>query len=387
MSSTTADSRLPGTFRYSRPRIKREHQPLLRVDGSIQIGGDIPGIASVIDEPEPWLWDVLRMVDGTRPAAGIVAESGRSQQEIDDTLAALSEAGFLEDAATEHDTTLSPAERDRYSRSRSFHRWIDLTPRRTVWEVQERIKAATVTVLGVGGSGSSLALALAAAGVGRLHLVDDDVVEPSNLTRQFLYAEADVGRPKVDAAAERLRALNSAVEISCEKARVGGPEEIRRLAEACDVFALCADRPREIQHWTAIACAQAERPWATSGYVGPLVRAETFVPGTGPCFECLHLRFGEVASAAPALSPHSGRGLGNDELSASNSVSGGLAGLLLAHAVLAHITGAPALGANLTFGLNLAALDDEVYLAPERHPDCPLCGDGRPLSRGREVTT
>ena len=80
---------------------------------------------------------------------------------------------------------------------------------------QERLKAGSVLVVGAGGLGSPISLYLAAAGVGRIVLVDFDRVEGSNLQRQILYGQKDLGRLKVEAAAERLRDLNPGVVIDC----------------------------------------------------------------------------------------------------------------------------------------------------------------------------
>jgi molybdopterin/thiamine biosynthesis adenylyltransferase len=88
---------------------------------------------------------------------------------------------------------------------------------------QQRLKAATVALVGVGGLGAPAAFYLAAAGVGRLRLIDHDAVTLSNLQRQILYREADVGRGKVERAAEALRALNGHVEIeTCATRLVAG---------------------------------------------------------------------------------------------------------------------------------------------------------------------
>lgn len=80
---------------------------------------------------------------------------------------------------------------------------------------QRRLQAARVLLVGVGGLGSPIALYLAAAGVGCIGLVDDDVVSLSNLQRQVLYAEQDVGQKKVVCAARRLRALDASVQVDC----------------------------------------------------------------------------------------------------------------------------------------------------------------------------
>lgn len=110
-------------------------------------------------------------------------------------------------------------------------------------EGQDRLRRTRVLVVGVGGLGSPLALYLAGAGVGTLGLVDADTVSVSNLQRQILYTEAEVGLPKVDCAARRLRALNSDVCIEPHPCRLDADNAealIARydiVADGCDNFA------------------------------------------------------------------------------------------------------------------------------------------------------
>jgi molybdopterin/thiamine biosynthesis adenylyltransferase len=87
---------------------------------------------------------------------------------------------------------------------------------------QQKLKRSRILLIGAGGIGSPAALYLAAAGIGTLGLVDDDAVSPSNLQRQILFAAADVGRAKIDAAAERLNALNDGVKIERHHRRIDG---------------------------------------------------------------------------------------------------------------------------------------------------------------------
>ncbi|MEO8301591.1 MAG: ThiF family adenylyltransferase, partial [Rhizomicrobium sp.] len=96
---------------------------------------------------------------------------------------------------------------------------------------QAKIRGARVLIVGAGGLGSPAALYLAAAGIGTLGLVDDDAVSLSNLQRQILFRTADIGRPKVEAGAEALKALNPGVRIESHKMRL----------DAANVMALIAD--------------------------------------------------------------------------------------------------------------------------------------------------
>ena len=102
-------------------------------------------------------------------------------------------------------------------------------------EGQRRLLAGRVLLIGVGGLGCPLAQYLAAAGVGTLGLADDDVVDASNLQRQVLYGVADIGRPKLEVASERIRALNPDVEVIAHAERVTS-ENALEVFESYDVI-------------------------------------------------------------------------------------------------------------------------------------------------------
>src|SRR5258708_25566535 len=95
---------------------------------------------------------------------------------------------------------------------------------------QGRIRRARVLIVGAGGLGSPVALYLAAAGIGKLGLVDDDAVSLSNLQRQILFRTSDIGRPKVEAGAETLRALNPGVQVEAHPVRLTAPNAMALLA-------------------------------------------------------------------------------------------------------------------------------------------------------------
>lgn len=232
------------------------------------------------------------------------------------------------------------SERDlvRHDRGRMYLRWLDLTARASTWEPQALLKRANVTVVGVGGTGGHAAMALAAAGVGRLRLVDFDNVELSNLNRQVLFSEADIGRPKIDAAADRLRAINSDVDVTTRKLHITGPEDLVPLAEDTDVLLLTADRPVDVRVWANRACLSARAPWVDAGYHGPLVTFGVFMPGEGACYECVKTRraqYWDDLGAYGADAPHRGAAVAG----AVGAPSAGISGYLAAHGVISLITG------------------------------------------------
>jgi len=105
---------------------------------------------------------------------------------------------------------------------------------------QQKLLNSHVLIIGMGGLGSPAALYLAAAGVGKLTLVDDDLVELSNLQRQILHGENDIGRLKVESAVDSLRAINSSIEVNSYTRRLT-EEELNDVISSVDVVVDCSD--------------------------------------------------------------------------------------------------------------------------------------------------
>ncbi|MEV5476820.1 ThiF family adenylyltransferase [Streptomyces sp. NPDC052207] len=376
-----------------RPRIKPEHRPYRTVDGHIRIGSVVYGIGSEVTDPDGWVWTLVEAMDGTRDPSEIVTEVSVQHAELEvsaadirQTMADLTDAGFVEDAGAAPPPGLSAPERERYSRGMTLLRWMDLRPRKSSWDPQARLRRARVLLIGVGGTGGAAARDLVASGVGALHCVDPDVVELSNLNRQTLYGEHDLGTPKIDAALGALRALNSTVTVTGERREVRGPRDLAGLlsgevdgdgrpsGDAYDLLLLAADRPAVIRRWANAVCLDAGMPWAEAGYRGPLVSVGVFAPGRGACWECL--RIAEAERRDLRLGP------GQDEDAASprmpwnpvNAVTAGLSGGLLAHAAIALLCGIPPTDPGYRFGLNLMVPGDPIMQRSDPRPDCPACG-------------
>lgn len=152
---------------------------------------------------------------------------------------------------------------------------------------QQRLSAATVAILGCGALGSVAAEILARAGVGRLTLIDRDTVEWSNLQRQSLYTEADahVGRAKADAAAERLRRINSDIDIQPHVVDVTA-ETIGSMLSGTSLVIDGSDN-FGIRFLLNDYSLETRLPWVHGGCVGATGQA-TFLTGRGqPCFRCL----------------------------------------------------------------------------------------------------
>jgi len=371
----------------SRPRVKPEHAPYRIADGKIRIGGVSYGLAAELADPDGWVWTMLTAMDGTRDLPGIIehvsqAHPGQPVARLWRGAEQLLGTGYVEDVAAPVPTALSDRDIRRHDRAVGYFRWLDLTPRESSWEPQARLRDARVTILGIGGTGGIAAMALAASGVGRLHCVDPDEVELSNLSRQVIYSEDDLGRPKARAAVARLRRLNSDIEVTGERLEATCVQDVLSLARDCDVLLLSADNPPELRAWTNRACLAARRPWVDSGYHGPLVQAAAFVPGDGPCWECTrltlrdsHARDGASTDDAPLSGPAVSRAVG--------AVPAGMSGYLAAHLVIALLTGVPPVTPGRIETVNLAALDAPLALDPAPHPQCPACGAGPVTGRVR----
>ncbi|MCM2420611.1 ThiF family adenylyltransferase [Streptomyces sp. RKAG293] len=352
------------------PMVKEEHLPYRHEDGTVRIGGELYGLAAAIRDPHGWIWASLTLMDG-RHTEPEIAELLRLQypaltpETAAGLVAQLIATGYCEDAAARIPEELSAHEMAKYSRNQAFFRRVGLNQEQGPWDAHIALSRSRVLILGLGGTGSHAAWSLAAAGVGHIHCVDGDTVELSNLTRQALYTEADLDRAKAEVAAEKLRGVNSAAEVTFDLGRVETQEQLAHLLAGYDVLALCADEPdsETIRGWASAACAEARIPWVGGGYNGPLVTVGVFGPD-GPCFQCLAA--GEEALIPPGSTPpHLG---GPGVIAPSAAISGHL----VAYETIALLTGISRNPPGYVRGLNLISPDDHVHV---RHPALPECGN------------
>lgn len=231
---------------------------------------------------------------------------------------------------------------------------------------QRRLEAASVLVLGAGGLGSPAAFYLAAAGVGHLRIVDHDAVERSNLQRQILHGDADVGMPKVDSAEVRLSALNPRVRIEGVRERLAS-DNVERLLEGVDVVVDGADN-FPARYLLNDACVKLGIPLV----YGAVHRFEGQVGvfdagrwrGQAPCYRCL---FPEPPPPEAAPNCAEAGVLG---------VLPGVIGTLQATEALKLLLGIgePLRGRLLHFDA-LGMHFRQTRLAPD--PDCPVCAPER----------
>jgi sulfur-carrier protein adenylyltransferase/sulfurtransferase len=246
--------------------------------------------------------------------------------------------------------TLSAEQRDRYSRHL-------LIPEIGA-EGQQKLLDAKVLLLGAGGLGSPTALYLAAAGVGTLGIVDDDVVDLSNLQRQVIHSTQRVGIPKVDSAEESIHALNPDVKVVKYPVRLDA-SNIMEIIAGYDVIVDGVDN-FPTRYLLNDATVRLQIPVVSASILGFDGQLSVFKPYEGPCYRCL---FREPPPAE--LAPSCG----------ANGVLGvlpGTMGLLQATEVVKLILGIgdPAIGRLLLYDA-LAATLTEVKV--HRDPDCPIC--------------
>lgn len=222
---------------------------------------------------------------------------------------------------------------------------------------QERLLDAHALIIGAGGLGSPVAMYLAAAGIGHIALSDFDTVDLSNLQRQIVHDGNSLGRPKVDSAADRLRALNPGIEITAINEALQGDALAQRVAWA-DVVVDCSDN-----FGTRFAlnevCVEKGKPLVSGAVIRMEGQIATFLNhGDGPCYRCLYRDENELAETCTqtgVLAPLPG-----------------IVGSIQATEAMKVILGMETLEGRL---LLLDAVPMEFRsIRLKKDPDCPVCG-------------
>jgi len=233
-------------------------------------------------------------------------------------------------------------------------------------EGQRKLKAARVLCIGAGGLGSPLSLYLAAAGVGTLGIVDFDVVDYTNLQRQIIHTTADVGRKKLDSAAETLKAINPFVDIQKFETRLSSANALDLFRE----FDIVADGTDNFptRYLVNDACVLTGKPNVYGSIFRFEGQASVFAAEAGPCYRCLY-----PEPPPPGLVPSCAEGgvLG---------ILPGLVGVIQATEVIKLILGkGDSLIGRLLLVDALAMKFRELKL--RKNPDCPACGRHRTITK------
>src|SRR5258706_4277761 len=247
---------------------------------------------------------------------------------------------------------LGPEQRERYKR----HLLLDgVGP-----EGQTALLSSSVLLIGAGGLGSPAALYLAAAGVGRIGIVDFDRVDASNLQRQILYASEDVGAPKTEVAARRLRALNPDVEVRLHEVKLDA-------SNASEIFAgydvvLDGTDTFPSRYLASDVCVWQQKPLVSGSVMRFEGQVAVFDARRGPCYRCL---FPEPPP--PELAP-------NCAEAGVLGVLPGVIGVLQATEVLKLLLGAGEALVGRLLVYDALAMEFKTFRIP-KDPACAVCGE------------
>jgi bacteriocin biosynthesis cyclodehydratase domain-containing protein len=355
-----------------RPRIKRTTDAFTAPGGNLHLMRPGVGDDLVVETPSAEQRQLLEALDGKHSLAELEQRFGA--EEVGDTLAQLQELEVVEDAA---DDDLIPApERERFDRQlRYFSDAGGSGP--TPSECQARLREAKVAVLGAGGLGGYSAAALACSGVGELWLVDGDRVEVSNLNRQFLYAEAEIGLLKVEAAAQRLRTFYPAMRVTATARRLESQAEVADFVAGADVVVDTADWPAfEFERWCNAACFEAGIPYISMSHFSRVARVGPFyVPGRTGCYVCQEIAYRrEYPLFDVAMKEVHIDGAEAATMGAACGMIGGQVGMEVTH-LLTELAAPATLGASLTYDLQTMEVRRE-RIVPD--PECPVCAHLQP---------
>jgi adenylyltransferase/sulfurtransferase len=230
-------------------------------------------------------------------------------------------------------------------------------------EGQEQLKKSTILIAGAGGIGSPVALYLAVAGIGTIKIVDNDMVEQSNLNRQILHNEHDIGRKKVDSAAETLHAINPDIRVWAIHTTID-PKNAKSLVGNADGIVDAMDNfpTRYLLNDIAIAKKIPLFHGAIRGFYG---QATTIIPGKSACLRCIFPK-------APPV-----------EVFPVIGVTPGVIGAVQATEVIKYLLNRGELLTNRLFiwdGMRSLAEDVRV----EKNPDCEACGTKKERRRKKK---
>ncbi|MFX1293467.1 MAG: ThiF family adenylyltransferase [Promethearchaeota archaeon] len=250
---------------------------------------------------------------------------------------------------------LTDDEKERYARQLIIKNWGE--------SIQERLKEATIGIIGNGGLGSVNSIYAAAAGIGRIKIVDHDIVDLSNLNRQIIHFTPDISKKKVESASEKLSSLNPEVKIEPFAIKIT-EENIEDIIKDCNVVLDCLDNFHTRFLLNKI-CIDLEIPYVHAACYALEGRVLTVIPKKGPCLQCFYPKIPKEMETIPVLGAVVGI-IGSIEITEAIKCITGIGKPLIGRLLIAD-------GENMNFDI----------IEVKRHPNCPVCSKYFPKKLSR----
>ena len=359
--------------------------PWYKVESTVIIQGR-QGKSHLIADPDGIAETLLTLLNGDYTPAEIIHTmtsrfESTTTADVEEALKEFLQLGLLE-TASPSSPSWDPYQIERYSRNLGFFE-LYATVEDSKYAFQERLFDARIAVLGLGGVGSHVALSLVGMGVGHLTILDYDTVELSNLNRQILYSEEDLGRSKVELAAKRLAQFGTRTTITAHEKQIDSAAAVHDVVAAHDLVIAAVDRPKtRIVSWVNQGCVNANVPFLTGGVDRDRAFIYSIIPGVTGCVDCWTRQVEQTDPLAPQLREQmvawemSGRRFGEDRAAIYPLVA------LQAAAITAEVIRFICrLAPSMTAGRMIATgFDDFVPHETERWSrdvTCPTCGGAR----------
>ncbi|AIG24792.1 ThiF family adenylyltransferase [Brevibacillus laterosporus] len=363
--------------------ILKEIHPIIEIGSDTLQIGQVSGFLNHIPDETGSIKTLLQLLDGTRTSKQIHQELVSKHpevtfEELTEAITALNSLGYLEDQTWEETTSLSTAQKDRYRanlRFFSIYSDIDNPPSK----IQEDLLQKKVTILGSGAFGSTLLSSFAGLGVTNVRIADFDRVELSNLNRQLLFKESDIGRLKIEVAEEFVTERNSSMSVETIRKKISSADDVKELIADSDLVILAADTPFFfIQRWVNTACVELEIPYIAGGVN---VTEGTFYhisPKKTPCLDCFHLHHydqnPDQYEQDLRYLVDSGYHLPTATIAPNLSIITGI----IASEACKILTGTSQVQSQGKFvSINFLTYETKIISETERKElDCPTCGEG-----------
>ena len=264
------------------PVFKKTLLPIVKKEQSIEIS--LNRQVTEIDDIDGSIYQLINSLDGITSIDEIAVALQTPIEEVSDAIDSLNSLGYIEDGKVP--VTYSQIEQERYRSNLNYfsgYSHLGLSK----YEIQDKLRNKKVAILGLGG-GCLVASYLAGLGVGEIIGLDFDTVERSNLNRQFLYNEEDIGRLKSEVAKERIQKINPDVKITSYNLEISCYEDLLPILSGADVVISMIDQPAYTStRWVNAACVKLQIPYYSGGVNHQHIKLErSLVSMEEPCYDC-----------------------------------------------------------------------------------------------------